>query len=116
MQLLPSHTGTHSHGPASHDAASLTGAQFNKMCKDSGLFAGGKVTPTDADLIFTQSHARSARVVHFAEFCTALEKIAGKGKESLAVVAEKVILAAQKIDSSRAEPVHAASVVQKLTV
>ncbi len=42
--------------------------------------------------------------------CVALQRIKQSSyhcKDSLAVVAEKVIPAAQKIDSSRAEPVHA---------
>jgi len=61
----------------------MDGKSFVKLCKDSKL-VGGRLSATDADLIFARSVAKGRRRMTYQEFLGALEAVAEKKPMDLA--------------------------------
>ncbi|XP_030005121.1 tubulin polymerization-promoting protein family member 2 [Sphaeramia orbicularis] len=74
------------HGDTKARGKEMNGKNFAKMCKDCQIIDGKNVTTTDVDIVFSKVKAKSARVITFDQFSTALEELAlkrfkGKSKE-----------------------------------
>eukprot|EP01066_Platyproteum_vivax_P001796 Platyproteum_vivax@DN12259_c0_g1_i1.p1 len=65
-----------------NDAPEMDGRTFVKLCKDTGLLAGG-LTTTDCDLIFTKVKSKGAKKINYKEFQEAMKQVAEKKKISL---------------------------------
>lgn len=66
------------HGDTKARGKEMNGKNFAKMCKDCLIIDGKNVTTTDVDIVFSKVKAKSARVITFDQFNTALVELAPK--------------------------------------
>ncbi|KAI8912588.1 p25-alpha-domain-containing protein [Gorgonomyces haynaldii] len=67
-------------GSSTNLAPQMDGAKFAKFCRDNKLI-GGKVTPTEVDIVFNKVKGKTARKIDFKEFQEGLRLLAAKKYE-----------------------------------
>ncbi|XP_075425052.1 tubulin polymerization-promoting protein family member 2 isoform X2 [Ascaphus truei] len=65
------------YGDSKASGNELTGKNFSKLCKESGIQGSG-VTSTDVDIVFSKVKSKGARVITFAQFHEALKELSVK--------------------------------------
>ncbi|XP_007905750.1 tubulin polymerization-promoting protein family member 3 [Callorhinchus milii] len=66
------------HGDTKANGSEMNGKNWAKVCKDCKVIDGKTVTATDVDIVFSKVKAKSARVINFEEFKSALTELAPK--------------------------------------
>ncbi|NWH58905.1 TPPP2 protein, partial [Geococcyx californianus] len=66
------------YGDTSASGNDMTGKNFSKMCKESGVMDGKAVTSTDVDIVFNKVKTKGARTITFAEFQQAMKELCRK--------------------------------------
>eukprot|EP00195_Chlamydomonas_chlamydogama_P017181 CAMPEP_0202900958 /NCGR_PEP_ID=MMETSP1392-20130828/12388_1 /ASSEMBLY_ACC=CAM_ASM_000868 /TAXON_ID=225041 /ORGANISM="Chlamydomonas chlamydogama, Strain SAG 11-48b" /LENGTH=149 /DNA_ID=CAMNT_0049587427 /DNA_START=49 /DNA_END=498 /DNA_ORIENTATION=+ len=89
-------------GAGATKPADMDSKNFLKLCKDAKL-VDSKFLSTHVDLIFTQVKAKTARRINFAEFESAVQKIAAQKGISKEDVEAKIKAASPNINATQAE-------------
>ncbi|XP_059848688.1 tubulin polymerization-promoting protein family member 3-like isoform X1 [Hypanus sabinus] len=74
----------------------MTGKNWAKLCKDCKIVDGKNITSTDVDIVFSKVKAKTARIITFEEFKSALAELApkrfkGHTKEEATAAAYKLV-------------------------
>ncbi|KAM8842591.1 tubulin polymerization-promoting protein family member 2 isoform 2-T3 [Synchiropus picturatus] len=74
------------HGDSKATGKEMNGKNFAKLCKDCNVIDGKHVTTTDVDIVFNKVKEKSARVITYEQFNTAMEELSlkrfkGKNKD-----------------------------------
>ncbi|KAM9792850.1 tubulin polymerization-promoting protein family member 2 [Neosynchiropus ocellatus] len=74
------------HGDSKATGKEMNGKNFAKLCKDCNVIDGKHVTTTDVDIVFNKVKDKSARVITYEQFNTAMEELSlkrfkGKSKD-----------------------------------
>ncbi|XP_078497348.1 tubulin polymerization-promoting protein family member 2 [Lissotriton helveticus] len=83
------------HGNTAATGNDMTGKNFSKLCKETGVLNGKDITSTDVDIVFSKVKAKAAKTINFAEFQQALKELSVKrfkGKSADEALAETVRL------------------------
>ncbi|XP_069488722.1 tubulin polymerization-promoting protein family member 2 [Ambystoma mexicanum] len=66
------------HGDTKATGNEMTGKNFSKLCKDTGVLNGKDVTSTDVDIVFTKVKTKGAKTMKYSEFQAALKELSAK--------------------------------------
>ncbi|XP_051518815.1 tubulin polymerization-promoting protein family member 3-like [Myxocyprinus asiaticus] len=107
------------HGDTKATGKEMNGKNFVKLCKDCKVIDGKNVTSTDVDIVFSKVKAKTARVITFEQFTSAMSELAskrfkGKSQEE-AVQLLYGLIAGKKPDNIGVTKVAKASAVDRLT-